>query len=48
MNNAMKKAAQALPSGNVICVVETARKFAQAQSQHRSMPQQADTRRLWV
>ena len=44
----MKKAAQALPSGNVMDVVETAIKFAQAQSQHRSMPQQADTRRLWV
>lgn len=29
----MKKAAQALPSGNAACVVETARKLAQAHSQ---------------
>lgn len=44
----MKNAVQNRTSENEICVVETARKLAQAHSQHNSMPQQADTSRLWV
>lgn len=44
----MKKAVQNRTSGNAICVVETARKLAQAHSQHNSIPQQANTSRLWV